>query len=212
MMMHALVGASLIAAVWFTVAFCWKPPSTLKSVVKTVSVAGLALAAFLSGGPMLLALALALGSVGDFFLSRTGPAAFLAGLSAFAAAHLAYVALLMAAGGGVAIGAGSLVLICFGLGMAAVLFAHAGALRWPVLGYVAIILTMGLVAIGLPPTARLGLIAALLFILSDAVLGMELFVLPADSRLRRIMPFVVWIFYWGAQFLFLASFALGWGT
>ena len=185
-MTSALVSVSLIAAVWFAAAFCWKPSSALKSNVKTASVAGLALAAVLSGGPMMLVVALALGSVGDFFLSRTGQAAFLAGLSAFAAAHLAYVALLLAAGGGLVFGVASLVLICFGLGMAAVLFAHAEALRWPVLGYVAIILTMGLVAIGLPPTVRLAQVAALLF--------------------------VVWIFYWGAQFLFLMSFAPGWGT
>ncbi len=158
---------------------------------------------------MMLVLALALGSLGDFFLSRNGQTAFLAALSAFAAAHLAYVALLMAAGGGVVFGATSLVLICFGLGMAAVLFAHAGTLRWPVFGYVAIIMVMGLVAIGLPPGLRIVQIAALLFILSDAVLGLELFVLSADHPLRRVTPFVVWSFYWGAQFLFLIGFASG---
>ncbi len=208
-MTNGLIGASLFAAVWFAVAFCWRSPSIMKSIVKTASVAGLALAAWVSGGPAMLVLALALGSLGDFFLSRNGQAAFLAGLSAFAAAHLAYVALLMAAGGGVVFGATSLVLICFGLCMGALLFAHAEALRWLVLGYVAIIMVMGLVAIGLPPVLRIVQIAALSFILSDAVLGLEVFVLPADHPLRRITPFVVWCFYWGAQFSFLIGFVPG---
>ena len=69
---------------------------------------------------------------------------------------------------------------------------------------------MGLAALGLPLTqpAGIALIGAALFILSDAVLSLELFVLPATHAARRVTPFVIWSTYWLAQAVFLMAFAL----
>lgn len=203
-----IIGLSLGAAIWFAIAYCWRPPSIIKTIVKTGSVLGLAVAGALLGGPHLLVIALTLGAVGDFCLSRPGQAAFLAGLVAFAAAHLAYIALLVQAGGALTLKLPGLFLALLAVGMAVLLFRHAGALRWPVVVYVTIIAAMGQVAIGLPPVLWLGLIAALCFILSDSVLGLEMFVLPDGHPLRRVTPFVIWVFYWVAQFLFLLAFAV----
>ncbi len=202
------IGLSLGAAIWFAIAYCWRPPSIIKTIVKTGSVLGLSVAGFLLDGPYLLIIALAFGAVGDFCLSRLGKTAFLAGLVAFAAAHLAYVALLAQTASALAFTWLGLLLALLAVGMAALLFRHAGALRWPVIVYVAIIAVMGQVAIGLPPALWLGLIAALCFILSDSVLGLEMFVFPDGHPLRRITPFVVWVFYWVAQYLFLLAFAV----
>lgn len=210
MIADVIVGLSAAASLWFLVAYCWRPPSITKTIVKTASVLGLAVAAFLIGGPVLLVVALALGALGDFCLSRTGQAAFLAGLIAFAAAHLAYIALLASVGGALQLTWPVLLLVVLAVAMGALLFRHAGALRWPVVVYVGIIAVMGVMALGLPAPLWLALAAALCFVLSDAVLGLEMFVLSADHAARRITPFVIWLFYWAAQFLFLVSLGPYW--
>ena len=201
------VGLSLIASIWFQLAYCWRSPSLGKSVVKTVSVGGLAIAAIWLNAPVLLIAALLLGALGDFCLSRDGDPAFLTGLTAFAFSHLAYVALFVSIGAGLTFGLLSIYIGVFAIGMGAVLFQHAGALRWPVAAYVCIIGAMGLLAADLPLALALAGFAALLFIISDTVLGLEMFVLSSDGRLKRYAPFVVWPTYWLAQFLFLLSFA-----
>ncbi len=202
-----LVGLSLIAAIWFGWRYCWQPPSIAKSIIKTASVAGLAIAGVALAAPPLLIAALALGAMGDFFLSRSGDRAFLAGLSAFALAHLAYIALLLQVGASVSADLPSLIVVILGGVMAVLLFRTTGKLRWPVVGYVAIIAAMGLLAVGLPAGYAFALLAALLFMLSDTVLGFEYFILPRQSRLRVATPFVIWVTYWVAQALFLVALA-----
>ena len=212
LMADVIIGLSAAASVWFLAAYCWRPPSVAKTLVKTVSVAGLALAAFLIGGPLLLIVALGLGALGDFFLSRPEADAFLAGLIAFAVSHLAYIALLTAMGGVIAPSPAGAILVLLTIAMALLLFRHAGALRWPVLAYAVNIGVMGLIALGLPPQLWLATVAAICFVFSDLVLGLEVFVLPASHPLRRITPFVIWLFYWAAQFLFLAALGPYWVT
>lgn len=199
-----LVGLSAIAALIYLVAFCWRGPGLLKTGVKTVSVAGLALAAWVGDVPGVLCIALALGALGDFWLSRPGDRAFLYGLIAFASAHIAYIVLIVQAGGVVQWDGGAVTLIIFAAAMGLLLFRRAGGLRWPVLAYVSIIAVMGLVSLGAPQQQLA--FAAMAFILSDAVLGVELFVLEDTHPLHRILPFLVWSLYWSAQLLFLAAF------
>ncbi|CAN0472681.1 unnamed protein product, partial [Scytosiphon promiscuus] len=61
--------ASMVLGVLYGTAFCWRPHSLLKLIVKTGSTALLALWAHLLGGPVLLVAGLALSSLGDFFLA-----------------------------------------------------------------------------------------------------------------------------------------------
>jgi uncharacterized membrane protein YhhN len=61
---------------------------------------------------------------------------------------------------------------------------------------------MGLAALGLPEARSLSLIAAILFIVSDTVLAFELFMLPEKSAARRATPYLIWVTYFAAQFLF----------
>lgn len=200
----ALLCAALVLALWFLAGFCWRAASWPKTVVKTASVALLAGAGAVAGVPGLLVGALALGAVGDYALSRPGARAFLAGLVAFALAHLAYVALLAGQGwrwpqpwavAGLGLFAGV---------MAARLWPRAGALRGPVMIYVAIIAAMGVAAFG-TGQPRL-IVPALLFIASDAVLSAEMFLLGDGHRARRVTPFAIWSTYWLAQAGFLAAF------
>jgi uncharacterized membrane protein YhhN len=201
----ALVVMSGLAAIWFLACFCYRPHSWAKSVVKTVAVGGLAVAVMIGGGPVLLWLGLILGAVGDFCLSRPGQRAFLLGLVAFALAHLAYLALMLAMGAKMAVTPATMAVMVAALGMGLLLFRRAGDLRWPVAGYVAVIAAMAVAALGLPDVRWLGTLAALSFVLSDAILGLEMFVLPAAHPARKITPFGVWTTYWLAQMLFLVS-------
>jgi len=193
-----------------------RPPGTRRSIIKTLAVALLVLAAGLAQGPLLLIVALGLCALGDWLLSRDGEGAFMGGIGAFAAGHLAYIALFLTHPasdparlmqvpqvwivGGFAL---------LGLVMAGVLVPRAGALKGPVLGYIPIILGMGVAALSLPGQGALIWVvpAALAFVASDIVLAFETFVLPPTHPARRITPYVVWPLYWGAQAGFLLSFA-----
>lgn len=211
-MSQALLGIGAVLAAVFWIGFCWRDgESFAKSAIKTGAVAVLALAALSDGAPWALVLALSFGAAGDYALSRIGDRWFLAGLGCFALAHLAFAALffpewdlaaldLLTAGAITALAAV----------MATMLWRRAGALRGPVMAYVAIILAMGWAAMGLPgglprDFARLG---ALLFILSDAVLAAQLFLLEG-GRLRRVAPLLVWPLYWLAQAGIFLGFTWG---
>lgn len=209
-----LAAAALSLVFWM--GFCFQPPSWQKSAIKTGTVLFLAFAAGLAGGPGALIVALLLCALGDYLLSRPSETQFMAGVGAFAAGHLAYVWLFLghdAANPRALAGMPHLgfiaLLALFGLFMGALLWRRAGQMRGPVVIYVPIILSMGVAVLALPSLWPLGLArpAAFMFILSDFILAMELFVLPAGHRLRRYTPFLVWPSYWGAQALFFLAFA-----
>lgn len=212
-MTATLFLAALCAAAYLVLTT--RPPGLLRSLVKTASVALLALAAGLAGGPTLLVLALALCAVGDWLLSRETETAFVAGVGAFALGHLGYVALFLtrAEADPALLGqpprlAILVALALFGGGVTARLAPRAGDLRGPVLAYVPVIIAMGIAALTLPFEGRLALVlpAALSFILSDLVLAAEKFLLPPGHPALRITSHVIWLFYWGAQAGFLIAF------
>lgn len=219
----ALVLAAVCALAYLPLAP--RPASKMRSLTKTLAVALLALVAVLMQGPVLLAVALGFCAVGDWLLAREKETAFMAGIGAFAAGHLIYVALFLThpmadpmrivQGPQIWLVAGFVLL---GLFMAALLVPRAGALRGPVLGYIPIILGMGVAVLALP---RLGtdlgpdlgqgaliwaLPAALAFVASDLVLAIEKFMLGDGHPALRVTPYVVWPLYWGAQVGFVAAF------
>jgi uncharacterized membrane protein YhhN len=184
-----------------------RPQGNLRSLIKTCAVVGLALAAALTGATE-LALALGLCSLGDLLLSRDGDGAFAAGVAAFAAGHVAYILLFLGLPGSTPVRLvqvpaawGVLVILGLGVSMARLLAPRAGALRLPVLIYIPIILGMGLAALTLPFNGPFAWVqsAALAFILSDLILAVEKFLLPAGHRTRRVNSFLIWGLYWGAQ-------------
>jgi len=189
------------------------PVGPVRSAIKTLSVASLALSAVLSGA-LGLCLTLALCSLGDLLLSRDGDRAFAAGVAAFGAGHLAYAAVFLQLPGSdlaqlvlppmLWIAA---VLLVVGAAAARLLAPRAGALRGPVLVYIPVILSMGLAALIVPRTGPLiwVLPAALAFMASDILLAVEKFLLSDAAPLTRITPYLVWVLYWGAQAGFLVA-------
>ncbi|WP_050931821.1 lysoplasmalogenase [Aestuariivita boseongensis] len=206
-----LAAAACAVAYWAQVL---SPPDVLRSLVKTLSVALLALiAAVMWQGA--LALALAFCAVGDALLSRPGERAFALGIAAFAAGHLAYVSLFLTQPGAdlnrllnapqafAVIG-----LLALGATLALRILPATGALRIPVALYIPIILSMSLAALSLSPSPATGLIllGAALFLLSDSLLAVETFLLKDGMPLARALARIVWPSYWAAQALFLAGF------
>mgnify|MGYP001113422864 CR=1 FL=1 len=209
--MTALITLAAVLAITYFFGFCYRGASWPKTVIKTLSVALLAMVVFAKGGPLLLGLALSFCAAGDYLLSRDTEGTFLAGVGAFASGHLLYAAAFLThslADPNLVLTSGRLPLVIgltlFGIGMAVALFARAGSLRFAVMGYIPIILSMAVAALVLPAVGPLGLIlpAALLFLLSDTVLASEEFLLPDGHVLHRITPFIVWPTYWLAQFGF----------
>lgn len=199
-----LIGAAL--ALIYGARLTEAPPSAMKSLIKTGATAALALAAVAGAAPAPIIAGLALGALGDLLLSRPSPRAFLGGMAAFAAGHLAYLAAFWPlTGGGLppapALGAG---LALFASGRIW-LWPHCGALTLPVIGYSAIIALMLAMAMMLGPGYRLVAIGALMFTLSDILLALRLF-RATTPRVRRILSVFLWPLYWAGQFVILWGF------
>ncbi|OIQ44635.1 MAG: lysoplasmalogenase [Roseobacter sp. MedPE-SW] len=209
-----LEAAAFLAALAY-LGFTARPPSLLRSLLKTASVAVLAVAALVLGAPIWLVVALALCGLGDFFLSLEGERAFMGGVGAFALGHLAYVVLFLSQPGsdlGLVWRMPGLALACaivvLGLVMARILAPRAGDLKLPVLLYIPIILSMGIAALSLNSSALTWVLpAALAFMVSDVILAFETFVMDKDHPMRRYTPYLVWPLYWGAQAGFYLSFS-----
>lgn len=220
-----LLLVATLAAIAYQLAFAGRPEgshSWTGTAVKTLSVALLALAglAGMAGqAPGLIVAGLALGAAGDFALSRPGTRAFLAGMAAFALGHLAYVLAFVGRSlelGGLAYGPGRVAL----LGLLVVLLLstefwlapRTGALRWPVRGYALIIGAMAAAVILLPAGAGAAKaqFGAALFLLSDTLLAIRLFVVRGEPA-KRALGYAVWPAYWAGQALILWGSQAFWG-
>jgi len=79
-------------------------------------------------------------------------------------------------------------------------------MRRPAAAYIAIVASMTLLAIGLPPSLWLVSVGAMLFMTSDALLAGEQFKLTARHASRRWTSPTVWTLYWLGQALITAGF------
>lgn len=205
-MVYLRIVSALVALLFWMASPIGGEGSMLNSIIKTVPVALLAISVLPAGRPLLFA-ALALGAVGDFCLSRPGDLWFMGGMGAFGLAHAFYIALFLGLRGQARILPMAL-LVGYGVVMAFVLWDGTGALRWPVMGYLAIIIGMGLSALAQRPGPQMKtlLAGAGLFILSDTVLALSIFILPETDMSNLFQWFIVWPSYWLAQFALMKGF------
>lgn len=210
----ALWGAAATAALAYWVGFAAREsPGLSGAAVKTASTGFLALALWLlvPQAPPLwpLALGLTLGALGDLCLAQRGEAAFLAGMAAFGAGHLAYAGHFLAVP--MALGFPDLTLPRLVLALALIalmastehwLAPRTGKLRGPVRAYVILIGLMGISLLVLPAGAVTGWLwlGGSLFILSDLLLALRLFV-AVDPQRQRLLSLTLWPAYWGGQAL-----------
>lgn len=206
---------SLVAAIAFWLVFAAREiKGVAGAVVKTASTALLAVLALAmqpGGWFWLIPLGLSLGALGDLFLALGGVRMFLAGVAAFGLGHLAYLWGFLWRSGEIGFdglsapeGLALALLLAFLASTEAWLAPRTGELRQPVRGYVGLIGLMGGSAILLP--AHLGQdvlrLGAGLFILSDLLLALQLFVVTSPG-VRRLLAMTLWPAYWSAQVLIL---------
>ena len=182
-----------------------RPVSLARTAAKTAAVALLAVLAWLAGGPVLLVAVLAVSALGDYFLSLDGERNFLFGLGSFLLGHIGYVVLFLPIGREAALPlgmAGTAVMLA-----AVVVFAFAVArkvlprlepgMKVPVIVYILAILAMGVTATAFNPL--LIVIGAVLFMISDATIALEKFILGGADEARRVTGPAIWITYYLAQ-------------
>jgi uncharacterized membrane protein YhhN len=182
-------------------------PSLLRSMVKTAAPLALLAAALAQGQtPPLILIGLGLGALGDLALSRRGEPAFLTGMAAFAAGHLCYAAAFatQVQSPGPAQLLALVALLALVLSTEVWLAPRTTGLRWPVRAYTLVIGLMAASTILLAPapfqtTIRLG---AALFLLSDLLLGLALFV-ARTLQGRKALSLTLWPTYCLGQALIL---------
>ena len=213
-MITVLWLVSALSALAYGVLWVLAPVSPLRTVIKIMPVAALALIAYLSGprhgAALLLPAALALSAVGDGFLAGDPKRWLPLGLVSFLVAHLIYVALFWRAGGPSGLSEPvRLALIMAapigGVGMLAWLWPHLGAMRGAVSAYVAAIVAMLATSLLLPWTAWPVMVGALAFMASDAILSADLFRSARIAGSERMSAYAIWALYYGGQ----AAIALG---
>lgn len=202
-----LVG--LVAALIYAVVYCYRGPSTAKTLVKSVPLLSFALAGIATFAHPLVIIALVFSAIGDIALSRDGERPFLIGLIGFALAHVFYVLHFWGLSDGLQLSLSALLIMVFAASTEVWLTPHTGALRWPVRIYVLLISLMGLTALGLP-AMPLALIGALAFLASDTILSIQLFRMSDGSRWQVPASVLLWVLYVGGQFAILAG--AGWST
>ena len=221
-----LVAGALAAAVVYGLRFAAREEkgrigAGVKAASTGLLVPALALAGQASGGWFwLVPLGLALGALGDLCLALKGERLFLAGVAAFGLGHLAYAGGVLLRSGelgfdGLSAGEGLALAGLAGLLVSTEVWLapRTGTLRGPVRGYVALIGMMGLAAVLLPVAPGQGWLrlGAALFILSDLVLAVQMFV-SRDQRMRRVLALTLWPAYWGGQALIAWGALVFWGV
>jgi uncharacterized membrane protein YhhN len=201
----ALWSLSIFSGVAYFITIPWHPfPGTI--ALKGLSVSMMAVAAWISmeESPLqkerrLLTAALALSSLGDILLDMQGK--FVFGLGSFLLAHICYVQLFFSQRKkgqkmGLARTLIAVALLPYSIGFSIYLMPGLGDMGFPVMMYIGVITAMVFSALVWRTPKDWVLIGAILFLISDSVLG--------ASKFRDPVPFrgwIVWSTYYGAQYL-----------
>lgn len=213
---------SLGAAVTYWLAYARRAEKgPLGATVKAAStgVLALGLLVVLPGGwSWLVPLGLALVALGDLFLALGGVGRFAAGVVAFGLGHLAFAGWFLIRSGEIGFDGLSGAEIAALAGLLALLAStefwlvpRTGALRQPVRAYVGLIGLMGVAAVLVPAHHGQGVLrlGAALFILSDLVLALQLFVVK-DAAKRMQFAMALWPASWIGQVLIAVGAGMLW--
>lgn len=211
-MIPVLIGAACASAT-AAIAADWQerrqPAFYALKPLTTLLILALAVAGTAGTYRLALTVALALSLAGDialmFTATRHGSSWFLAGLASFLLAHLAFVAAFLQGVGAVALPGWLVLIVAWGLAMLWALLPRAGAMKLPVLLYCMVLAAMVFAAAARveafgTPGAQRALAGAVLFMLSDSLLGWRRFRGPYRHAQAAILAT-----YWGAVGLIACS-------
>lgn len=213
-MSTALIGLACLSAV-LAIAADWRrrgPAFYLFKPLTTVLIIGLCLAwpepaDATYRGSILLGLVFCL--AGDVFLMGNNNRAFIFGLVSFLIGHLIFMLAFLHGLSEPMLPLWNFGLLLWGLPLGAILLPRAGSLMWPVVVYAAVLMGMAITAAirfealgGLsgPSGPMLALLGALLFVLSDSLLGIRKFVQPRVDLQPALL-----LSYWAAIGLIAVS-------
>ena len=206
-----LAGVSALAALAYGLVLTGRAPSLQRTVVKVAAVGALAVMAFLSDAPWLLAAGLLLCAVGDAFLAGDADRWLPAGLFAFLLGHILLIFLFQETrdptlemtapqlAGAIGVGLA-------GLAMLAFLWRSLGPMRAAVTLYVIVIAVMVGSSFLLPAFYWPAMVGAVLFMTSDAILATGLFRELALFGSDRLSRWAVWFLYYGGQAMIAWAF------
>jgi|LGVF01.2.fsa_nt_gb uncharacterized membrane protein YhhN len=201
---HFVAGIMVItSATVYGFSYLSRETSGARSVWKTLPVVLMAGIAFTFAAPALLIIALLLCALGDYFMSRGGNR-FIPGLLAFLVGHIAYIALFFTLSSGFYFRWPMLLIILYSGIFAAYMWNATGKHRWPVLAYIVVITAMAGASLRLPSPYYLTVLGAFIFVVSDSVLAIRMFVV-SKPRVKLMLSGAVWIFYIAGQSLILTG-------
>lgn len=198
----ALWSVAGLCAALYGLVLVQRPPSFLRTLVKTLAVAALAVLAYLEGGGPWLAIALALCAAGDAFLAGDPKRWLPFGLAAFLAGHVVYVLLFWRERGpaaGTAFWAVAPLIVLAAAVMLVQLWRSLGPLKPAVVLYVLAIVAMVVTSLLLPRLRWPATIGAVAFMASDAILSFDLFKGAKLLGSPRLTAWAVWFLYFGGQ-------------
>lgn len=221
---QALQLLSPICALIYGFGFSHRPPSPLRTAIKALAVASLATFALQFSlldlgyygpsptvwGGLILAGGFALCAIGDAFLAGDPKRWLAPGLVAFLLGHVFFIALFLQA---VAMSGRPPLGPWYGFAVAAVigtgggllrwLWPDLGGLRWPVVAYVVVIVTMVCTGLIEATERPLWAVGGLLFMASDAILAVQLFKSRELLVSKLLNGWAIWFLYYAAQVCFL---------
>jgi uncharacterized membrane protein YhhN len=204
---RAILIASVVCSLLYFIHPIVNLPHLLVIILKTLSVSLLSVAAFrqMKGtAKYLLASALLLSSLGDFFLALRGEKYFVFGLLAFLTAHLVYITLFWQVMRMKPSPANTVqkvliaVIVIYSVVMFWWLLPVSNGLTVPVAVYLAIITLMMLSAILAGKSSWLIPVGAILFMLSDSLIALSRFKHLIGGLPAHLM---IWSLYYIAQYL-----------
>ena len=175
--------------------------SLARSFWKTLPVLILAGGAIYFHASPLLSIAMLLCALGDYFLSRDHEQ-FVPGLLAFLAGHIVYIVLFSSLSAGLDFYWPMLLIMFYSSVFMAYMWRATGKHRWPVFAYILVITAMAAVSLTLPSSYLLTVSGVFVFVFSDSVLAIRMFVVR-DQRIKLKLSWTVWISYIIGQSLIL---------
>lgn len=206
-----LTGVSVLAALGYGLIMAGLPSSLERTLIKVAAVGALAVMAFLSDAPWLLAAGLLLCTVGDAFLAGNPQRWLPLGLAAFLLGHILLIFLFqetrdpalemthLQIAGSVAVGVSAVAMLAW-------LWRALGPMRPAVILYVIAIAVMVGSSFLLPVFYWPAMLGAVAFMASDAILAGDLFRQAKLFGSQRMTGRAVWFLYYAAQALIAWAF------
>ena len=206
-----LTGVSVVAALGYGLIMAGLPSSLERTLVKVAAVGALAVMAFLSDAPWLLAAGLLLCAVGDALLAGNPQRWLPLGLAAFLLGHILLIFLYqetrdpslemthLQIAGSVAVGVAAVAMLAW-------LWRAFGPMRPAVILYVIAIAVMVGSSFLLPVFYWPAMLGAVAFMASDAILAGDLFRQTKLFGSARVTGWAIWFLYYAAQVLIAWAF------